>query len=179
MSILSSSIEYNIGSRDNPADWQMFSSSYSGSVTTAALNEFLTTDLGKTKAYFKTYVEGSDTGSSISNTQITLIGGLDMSFTSYYKVKEHKYMCVVNRGEFNKSSNPSLYDASGSEQTSITQVDTSGSAITMVKDDNFRTFATGIGLYDDSLQLIAYAKFANPIKIRNDFDSVFIVKFDI
>lgn len=171
-------IEY---STDNQKTWTELTSTYSGSsVTNAVMNEYLyQSGSGATKAYFKTYISGLDTGSAISHTEINLIGGLDMSFTSYYQVKEHKYMCVVNRGEFNKSSNPSLYNDSGSEQTSITQVDTSGSAITMVKDDNFRTFATGIGLYDDSLQLIAYAKFANPIKIRNDFDSVFIVKFDI
>ena len=45
-------------------------------------------------------------------------------------------------------------------------------------DENFRPYATTIGLYDDAEQLVAYAKFASPIKIEKEFDSIFIVKFD-
>jgi hypothetical protein len=88
-------------------------------------------------------------------------------------------MCVVARGEYNNTQNPSLYNESGSIKSSITQIDTDGESILTVRDSNFRTFATGIGLYDEALELVAYAKFANPIKIEKDLDSVFIVKFDI
>lgn len=168
-------IEY---STDGQQSWTLVDANYSGSVSIGTMNEFLS-DLGLTKAYFKTYISGSDTGSTISFTQTYLIGGMQLGFTSYYSVSEHKYMCVVNRGEFNKTSNPTLYDESGSERVSITQEDTDGNDIITTRDENFHTFTTGIGLYDDSLQLVAYAKFANPIKIERDFDSVFIVKFDI
>ena len=179
-------IEYNTGSKDNPSDWNEITASYSGSVPQSALNEYLVNYIGTTKAYFKTYITGFSTGSSLADYDIKLVGGMDLSFTSYYTVKEHKYMCVVNRGEYNSTSNPSLYDVSGSIKSLIIQPntyqETSGDDddfITTVRDENFHTFATGIGLYDDSLQLVAYAKFANPIKIEKDFDSVFVVKFDV
>ena len=174
-------IEYSTGSKDIASgDWQLISGSYSGSVPRSALNEFLYVSAsGNTKAYFRTYISGSDTGSARADYNEYVIGGMDLTFTSYYGVKEHKYMCVVNRGEYNNTQNPTLYDVSGSIKSSIVQEDTSGSLITTVRDANFRTFATGIGLYDEALQLVAYAKFANPIKIEQDLDSVFIVKFDI
>jgi hypothetical protein len=170
-------VEY---STDGKNTWNEITSSYSGSVPQSALNEYLYTYVtGSTKAYFRTYISGSNTGSALSDYKEYFVGGMDLSFTSYYTVKEHKYMCVVNRGEYNSTSNPSLYDVSGSIKTSITQVDTDADPIVTIRDENFHTFATGIGLYDDSLQLVAYAKFANPIKIEKDFDSVFIVKFDV
>ena len=175
-------IEYSTGSKDNiSGDWQLISGSYSGSsVPRSLLNEFLYESAsGNTRAYFKTYISGSDTGSARADYNEYIVGGTDLSFTSYYSINEHKYLCVVNRGEFNKSSNPTLYDISGSAYTELIQVDSSGSNITTRIDENFHTFTTGIGLYDDSLQLVAYAKFANPIRIEKDLDSVFIVKFDI
>jgi len=179
-------IEYNTGSQDS-GNWTELTSSgaytqsvgYSGSVPQSALNEYLVSVLGKTKAYFRTYITGSNTGSALSEFQISLVGGTSLSFTSYYTIKEHKYICVVNRGEFNNTQNPSLYDISGSVKSEIIQIDSEGNNITTIRDEYFHTFATGIGLYDDSLQLVAYAKFANPIKIEKNFDSVFIVKFDV
>lgn len=167
-------------STDNQQTWLTASVSYSGSVSLPYLNEILAVSgSGNTKAYFKTYLTGSVAGSIGSETTDYLIGGANISFTSYYSIHEHKYVCVVNRGEFNSTSNPSLYDISGSIKEEIVQTDTSGSLITTIRDENFHTFTTGIGLYDDSLQLVAYAKFANPIRIEKDLDSVFIVKFDI
>ena len=172
-------VEYNTGSQDDASGWQIITGSYSGSVPQSALNEYLVNVVGKTKAYFRTYITGSDTGSALSDFQTFLVGGMDLSFSSYYSIKEHKYMCVVNRGEFNNTQNPSLYDISGSVKTEILQMDSNGSESKMIRDEYFHTFATGIGLYDDSLQLVAHAKFANPIKIEKNFDSVFIVKFDV
>jgi hypothetical protein len=175
-------VEYSTGSKDIASgDWQLISGSYSGSsVPNSALNEFLYVSAsGNTRAYFRTYISGSDTGSARADYNEYIIGGMNLTFTSYYTVSEHKYMCVVNRGEYNNTQNPSLYDISGSIKSSIVQQDTSGSLITTTKDENFHTFTTGIGLYDDALKLVAYAKFANPIKIEKNFDSVFIVKFDV
>ena len=171
-------IEY---STDGQKTWNELTSSYSGSsVSIGTINEYLyQSGSGLTKAYVRTYISGSDIGSALSEYQISFAGGMDLSFTSYYTIKEHKYICVVNRGEFNNTQNPSLYDISGSVKSEIIQIDSEGNNITTIRDEYFHTFATGIGLYDDSLQLVAYAKFANPIKIEKNFDSVFIVKFDV
>jgi hypothetical protein len=88
-------------------------------------------------------------------------------------------MCVVKRGEFNRSLNVTLYDASGSMIITQESFDTEGSSSLLdTGNENFTPYATTIGLYDDAEQLVGYAKFANSIKIEKDFDSVFIVKFD-
>ena len=132
------------------------------------------------RSIFKVYRSGSSESSANSNLQTFYVGGTQLQFSSYYKIHEHKYMCVVKRGEFNRSLNATLYDGSGSFISTQEINDTSGSVIkSNTKDEDFTPYATTIGLYDDAEQLVAYAKFANPIKITKDFDSVFIVKFDV
>lgn len=176
------SVEYSL---DGGKTYRLYYDKYSGSLATSAFTALLPIS-GSRSAIFRTYRTGSAIGSAFSETQFFYAGGTKLQFTSYYRTYEHKYMCVVKRGEFNSTLNPSLYDTSGSIYDSQVQKNTwyegsggeSKNLITTIKDENFHTFTTGIGLYDDAMQLVAYAKFANPIKIDKNFDSVFIVKFD-
>lgn len=151
---------------------------YSGSISRAAFNQILP-QINSRQAKFKTYKSGTLADEVLSDTQYIYAGGTHMQFTSYYTAHEHKYMCVINKGEFTSTSNPTLYDISGSLIGRAVSIDSAGSSSVLEIDDNFRTFATTIGLYDDVDRLVAYAKFANPIKIEKDLDSVFIVKFDV
>lgn len=172
----SSSIDYSI---DGGKTFLPLSASYSESINLSNLNILAEKENIK-KAIFRTYRSGLSASSSNADIQTYYVGGTQLQFSSYYTVHEHKYMCVVKRGEFNRSLNISLYDTSGSMITTQQITDNSGSTITLdIGNENFTPYATTIGLYDDSEQLVAYAKFANPIKITKDFDSVFIVKFDV
>lgn len=172
----SSSIDYSI---DGGKTFLPLSASYSENVNISNLNLLAEKENIK-KAIFRTYRSGLSISSSNADVQTYYVGGTQLQFSSYYSIHEHKYMCVVKRGEFNRSLNVTLYDTSGSQITTQTFIDSVGSSSLLdTGNENFTPYATTIGLYDDAEQLVAYAKFANPIKITKDFDSVFIVKFDV
>lgn len=174
MSIFTASVEY---SSDGGKTFQILRANYTGSLDYSGLN-LLALNENKKNVIIRTFPSGSP--ASASNYTYFYIGGMQMEFSSYYTVNEHKYMCVVKKGEFNRTTNVTLYDTSGSLiPTPFIQYDTSGSIIKFEMDNNFTPYATSIGLYDENNKLVAYAKFAKPIKIEKDFDSVFIVKFDI
>lgn len=178
MSDYTASVDY---STDGGKTYVNLTDIYTSSLNTADLNTLAANESPPIKrAIFRAYRSGSTFSDANSDIKFFYIGGMQMQFTSYYKVYEHKYMCVVKRGEFNRSLNPSLYDVSGSQlQLPNYYYDTAVSESIFNMDENFRPFATGIGLYDDAMQLVAYAKFASPIRVENDFDSVFIIKFDV
>ena len=116
------------------------------------------------KDYFTKHLIDS---SSTANTHIEI--------TSYYSVTEYEYVCVAGADEFNVSMNPTLYQTSAPGSTSLV-----GPVKTdITSNDAFRTQITGIGLYDDVGGLVAFAKFAKPIRKQKTLDSIFVVKFDI
>jgi hypothetical protein len=67
--------------------------------------------------------------------------------------------------DFNTSTNPSLYDITGSLASFATGSD-------------FNPYITTIGLYDTNYNLVAVAKLGAPIPKRNDIDLNFEVRFD-
>lgn len=191
MSIYSASVYYSL---DGGKSYKLYDDNYPSSsenITAEEYNKIVTNEIlpasGSKSALFKVFRTGSVqliSGSLFTTSSLDARefygGGTKIQFSSYYSVYEHKYMCVVKRGEFNRSLNVSLHDISGSQLVlPITEYDTAGSASIFNMDENFTPYVTTIGLYDDSEQLVAYAKFANPIKITKDFDSVFIIKFDV
>jgi hypothetical protein len=115
---------------------------------------------------------------------------IEFSYTSYITVTQHSYTCIVKSYEFNTTSNITAYQSRESGVMPIDDttdyfdgtkykyifndaVDSSGNFI------NFRPLMTSIGLYDDLGKLMAIAKSANPIRIENDIDSIFVVRFDM
>lgn len=103
----------------------------------------------------------------------------DFSYSSYVTANQHTYICEVKSWEFNKSSNPSAYEPSLETTSQYGRyifddaVDANGNPV------NFRPLASAIGLYDNENTLVAVAKFANPVRIENDIDSIFVVRFDM
>lgn len=98
-----------------------------------------------------------------------------LQYTSYYTAYEHEYICLAKSYEFNVTSNPTVFYIGNDNKQHFkfeNVLDSSGSQIV------FRPFVTGVGLYDSSGNLVAAAKFAKPIRMENDMDSVFIVRFD-
>ena len=48
-----------------------------------------------------------------------------------------------------------------------------------VTHSEFRPYVTQIGLYDDNDQLLAHAKLGQPIKLDDQYDTSFVVRFDV
>lgn len=99
----------------------------------------------------------------------------NIQYTTFITTTEYEFICVIKPGEFNETSNPTYYDDGSGDPDGIRRP-------IMIKEaigDDFHTFATGVKLCDESGEPVVIGKFAKPIRIEKDFDSIFIVKFDM
>lgn len=94
-----------------------------------------------------------------------------LSFKGSKTIHEWEISCTIKAGELNHTMNPSAklypHNIMNHEYNSFT----TGS--------DWSPYMTSIGLYNDNLDLVAVAKLSKPIKIFNDIDMTFIIKFDI
>ena len=103
--------------------------------------------------------------------------------------------CVIKDYEFNTSYNPTLTTGSVGFLYESENIWTTGSNLPSaysgsyytLPDNKLKDFATGsyfspyvstIGLYNDSNQLLAIAKMAQPVPLSNNTDMTFIIKMD-
>jgi hypothetical protein len=89
------------------------------------------------------------------------------STTTFY---EYEIICKIRRKEFNFTQNPSIRTDKASPVSGIENYVTSSF---------FNPYITSVGLYDDSDNLLAIAKLANPLEKRDDVDMNIIVRFDM
>jgi hypothetical protein len=94
-------------------------------------------------------------------------GSFNLSFQNEHIIYENEVRCIVKESEFNLSYNPSL------------QSDDSGSLYSFATGSFFNPYVTTLGLYNDSNQLLAVAKFGKPLLISPDTDMTFVVKYDL
>jgi hypothetical protein len=94
--------------------------------------------------------------------------GSFLSFKNEHIIYERTVKCTVKSYEMNYSYNPTLL-ASGSNEMMLP----------FVTGSSFTPYATTVGLYNESNQLLAVAKFSQPIPISATTDTNFIIKMDI
>ena len=99
----------------------------------------------------------------ISNTNITC------SFESTVTIYESQYKCTLRQNEFNFSQNPSII--SGSSLNSTIYDFATGSF--------FTPYITTVGMYNNSNELIAVAKLAQPLPISSVTDTTILVNLDL
>jgi len=119
----------------------------------------------------------------------------NLQVNNTYPVYEQTIKCVVKDYEFNTSYNPTLTTGStgyvylsGSDWiTGSILPNPYTSSYYIQPDTQIKDFATGssfspyvstIGLYNDSNQLLAIAKMAQPVPLSNNTDMTFIIKMD-
>jgi len=92
-------------------------------------------------------------------------------FTSSYKstktIYELNVLAKLDAGDFNMSLNHTLTN------------DDDVTYRNFVSGSDFAPYITTIGLYDDSGQLLAIGKLAQPIRKRNDVDMNFVIRVDL
>ena len=95
---------------------------------------------------------------------------IPFSFTasSQYTIYQKEVRCHVNENEFNYTLNPSARKAG-----------TSGSYIDVATGSDFRPYATTVGLYNDTNQLLMVGKLSTPYPIPSNTDITFVVRWDI
>jgi hypothetical protein len=120
----------------------------------------------------------------------------NIKFKNSYTLYEKNIKCVIKDYEYNTSHNPTLRSGSIQfiyldnnewiEDTTL-PLNYSGSYYTnpsyelksFVTSSDFNPYLTTIGLYNDSNQLLAVAKFGKPLLISPDTDMTFVVKYDL
>jgi hypothetical protein len=91
-----------------------------------------------------------------------------LSFKNEHIIYEKIIKCTAKNSEFNLSYNPTLLQSGSFEN--VQSYATSSS---------FSPFVTGLGLYDDFGNLLAVAKFGQPIPMSSDTDYNFLIKLDM
>jgi hypothetical protein len=95
-------------------------------------------------------------------------GSFSLSFQNEHIIYENEVRCIIKESEFNLSYNPTL----------VTGSYASGLLRGFATSESFQPYATTIGLYNDTNELLMVAKLGKPIMISPDTDMTFIVKYD-
>lgn len=88
-----------------------------------------------------------------------------LRYKSSIDIDQYKYYINVPMNDYNTSTNPTLYDATGSLMTFAVNTD-------------FTPYITTIGLYDKDYDLVAIAKLGTPIPKSSGLDLNFEISFD-
>lgn len=92
-----------------------------------------------------------------------------LRFKGTHKIKEHLYICNILDGEFNATYNPTAREKFDERNDNLQAYTTHS---------EFNPYITTIGLYNDSHELVAVGKLAQPIKNQDDYDNTFQIRFD-
>lgn len=119
----------------------------------------------------------------------------NISFKNKYTIYEKTIKCTVKDYEYNTSTNPTLRSGSdqylyltGSEWVESTSLPSSytgsyyynpnSTLKSFATSSDFTPYVSTIGLFNDSNQLVAVAKLAQPLPLSTKTDTTFIIKFD-
>lgn len=112
---------------------------------------------------------------------VALAPSFNLSFQNEVIIYEQNVICHVKDNEFNTSYNPTLlqnnlFSGSGFMSQSL------ATPLPTLKDfataSYFEPYVTTIGLYNEQNDLLAVAKFAQPIPLSQNTDMTFVVKYD-
>jgi hypothetical protein len=105
-------------------------------------------------------VLSSSTGDGIINS---------LQFQGSHLIYEHEYQCTVQEHEFNATTNLSARTFNSSVSHELADFTTSS---------YFSPFVTTIGLYNENNELLVVGKLGQPIRMSEDTDTTFIVRYD-
>lgn len=120
---------------------------------------------------------GSDISNFVNSSAVTC------SFNSSLTVYETQFKCTIRESEFNFTLNPSA-ELSGSLatfpalQTSSFYQPRGGDLNSNVTGSSFTPYVTTVGLYDDSQNLLAIGKLAQPLPTSATTDTTILINLD-
>ncbi len=92
-----------------------------------------------------------------------------LQFQGTHLIYEHEYQCTVGEHEFNNTTNISVRKFKS--KTSHELADFTTSSL-------FKPHVTTIGLYDDNMELLVVGKLGQPIRMSDETDTTFVVRYD-
>lgn len=96
-----------------------------------------------------------------------LSGSFSLSYQGTHTIYQYEALCRIRKGAFNVTRNPT---ALKSPKSNIVLDDFTGS---------LSPYATSIGLYNDSNELVAVAKLSQPLQMRDDVDLNIMCRWDV
>tara|TARA_R110002153_G_scaffold129_7_gene795 strand:- start:8 stop:1885 length:1878 start_codon:yes stop_codon:yes gene_type:complete len=92
-----------------------------------------------------------------------------LQFQGSHLIYEHEYQCTIQEHEFNNTYNTSTLDHKGNDPYKIEDFTTSSF---------FKPYVTTIGLYDENNQLLVVGKLGQPVRMSDETDTTFVLRWD-
>ena len=92
-----------------------------------------------------------------------------LEFRGSHLIYENEYQCTIKENEFNNTTNISARKIKSINEEEMAGFQTSSA---------FKPYVTTIGLYNDNNELLIVGKLASPIKMSNETDTTFVVRWD-
>jgi len=113
---------------------------------------------------------------NLTNTPQVLVNFSEMvanEFTIQYKnshlIFENEFHCTVDEDEYNFSLNPTAR-----KNKDINK----GDLANFATGSNFKPYVTTVGLYNEAGELLVVGKFGQPIRMSDETDTTFVVRYD-
>ena len=92
-----------------------------------------------------------------------------MSFKNIHPIYENEYQCTINHDEYNFTHNISTRKIKSDQKPDLANF-TTGST--------FRPYVTTVGLYNENHELLVVGKLGQPVKMSNETDTTFVLRWD-
>jgi hypothetical protein len=100
---------------------------------------------------------------------VTNFGNFKINFKNSHTIYENIIKCKVKEREFNQTYNKTVR---------INPLSFDGLIHPTFLKEDFQPYVTSVGLYNEKLELIAVAKFQQPIPLSKTSDMMFEIRFD-
>ena len=111
----------------------------------------------------------------------TYAPNFSLSFQNEVIIYEQNVICHVKDNEFNLSYNPTLLQTNMMSGSNF-MTQSFSTPLPQVKDfataSYFEPYITTVGLYNEQNDLLAVAKFAQPIPLSQNTDMTFVIRYD-
>ena len=92
-----------------------------------------------------------------------------LKYQGTHLIYENEYQCFVDQHEFDITLNPSARKIKSKDSEDLANFATSS---------YFKPYVTTIGLYDDNGELLVVGKLGQPIRMSDEADTTYVVRFD-
>ena len=82
---------------------------------------------------------------------------------------EHEYQCTINEREFNQTSNLTTREVKSNNNYKLAGFTTSSF---------FKPYVTTVGLYNEAGDLLVVGKLSQPVRMSNETDTTFVLRWD-
>ena len=94
---------------------------------------------------------------------------LDQKKIKFNLIYENEYQCTVDEYEFNDTLNISARKVRTQDSHELANFTTSSL---------FQPYATTVGLYNEQNELLVVGKLGQPVRISNEIDTTFVLRWD-